>query len=281
MRFPSMKTARAGLAALSAFSALACSDSKASNQTYGELGNGTFSYTCVRDDALCADGELATTFPGQVATGSVFRVSFDAKNYDAQSRFDVAPASTGVIEKEADVLRAKAPGIVALLATRTSDGRVLDFVHLRVTDISHIRFSADRGTLDTIWQTGVTENVRARPVDDLDVDLAGGLGYDWTVSDPKKLHLARTSPTAVMGILPIAPGAATVSVTAGTRTDSFDVTISGHVVNPEPDAGTSVDGGSRDAGPRRDASPPLDSGGARGTDSGLPDAGPRDGGHHD
>jgi hypothetical protein len=258
------------LSPLVAVALLGCGHGLDQNQTAGELGNGAFRYLCVRDgDALCPNGGEASQFPERIATQGLFDVQFSAF-HGSDTAFDIIPVASGILEEENGLFRAKAPGTIALLAKRTSDGRVLDFVHLQVLDVSKIRIESNGTTPPLTWQTGVRQTLVPFPLDADGAVLAGGLDYDWTTSDPAVIRLELASPSATMELMPRRPGTATISVTGSGRTDSLSIAVEGEPLASDagapdsgvPDAGA-LDGSTRDGGTAVDGGPAIADGGGK------------------
>jgi len=252
--------------------ALGCGNHLHPDQTAGELGNGAFRYVCVGEgDALCPRGGRATNFPERVATTGVFDVEFEPYKTTDLSAFDIVTVASGVLEEDNNAFRAKAPGTVALLAKRTSDGRVIDFVHLEVLDVSKIRLESGGGLSPLLtWHTGEAQTLKSVPEDDAGSVLAGSVDYEWTTSDERIVRLERANPTADMELMPRAPGPVTISVTGGGHTDSLSVTVEGRALAPDGGAG---DASAPDGSTDRDAAPGDDGGGTAALEGGAsPDA---------
>lgn len=217
-------------------------------------------------DAQCGGKGDATNFPERVAEGGLFDVDYRPFSSKDVSAFDIATVSRGIIEEHDDVLIGAAPGLVAIVAKRTADGRILDFVHLRVVKAGGLRMTASGSSPRLTWHTGAVQTLRAVPLDGRGLVLAGALDYGWTTSDEAVVRLERQSPASEMELLPRAPGKATITVRANGATGSLDVTVEGTpVVDPplpgEGDGGAPLaDGGrpTRDAGNRAPDAEPGD-----------------------
>jgi hypothetical protein len=240
---------------LAVFSTLpSCGNRLEQSQTPGELGNGAFRYVCATEgDALCAVGEKATDFPERVATTSFFDVRFEPFGGSGAPRFEIVPAASGIIDEDSDILQAKAAGVVALLARSTSDGRVFDFIHIHVVDVAKIRLESGGVSPRLTWDTGKPQKLRAVPLDERGLVLAGGLSYEWETSDRAIVRVERANPAREMEFMPLSRGEATISVKAGARTEALVVTVQGKPIDLVPDAGSGStdDGGARDAAPSR------------------------------
>jgi hypothetical protein len=120
------------LAGLSA----ACNPVKA-DEKVGELGQGKFKYGCVEQgDAACNKGLSADAFPARIALGGRFRVTYERFDYPYPDSVVVSSGSDQYITAENGAFVAEKAGHGVLLAHRTSDSRVMDFVHLGLAPVT-------------------------------------------------------------------------------------------------------------------------------------------------
>jgi hypothetical protein len=168
----------------------------------------------------------------------LFDADFTENDERASGRFRLEAAAPGIIEAQNQRFVAQALGVVALLARRTSDGRILDFVHMEVGEVSSIRLDDDGSSPRLVWDTGDRHTLRAIPVDEDRAVLAGARDYFWTTSDATVVRLERASPAGVMDLFPLRAGRATITVEADTVSFALELTVEGRAVPPPTDAGT-------------------------------------------
>jgi hypothetical protein len=215
------------LAALALFGT-ACDVDPESNETPGELGEGVFKYECVdAQDEACDGAARASVFPTKVATNSSFDLSYD--QFDATSvgpAFVIEPVAEKIASTSGDGFRANAPGTTAFLARQTSDGALVDFVHLRVAAVASLSVVADdEPSLSTTLDVGESHLLLVSPQGEDDTTLAGSMKYTWTTSDDAVLSLGLVSEGREMEIVAEAPGSAELRVETGgvSKTIAFTV----------------------------------------------------------
>lgn len=202
----------------------------------GELGTGGFNYACTGwGDPVCEgrygdgawNGEpTGITMPVAIAVGGRFGVVFesdDARDFDPRT---VTAASPDVLETRTVGFQALAPGWVALLA-RDAAGDVVDLTHVQIVEPARLAVLGVPPTM-TLGQSADAEGqVRDRD----GVVLAGALDYDWEVDNSGVLRVvaADSDPDSIyddaVQIEAVAEGSATLTVTAGGLTESFEVTV--------------------------------------------------------
>jgi hypothetical protein len=237
-------TGTRALVAAACLTLLAC---QIGNERTGDLQQGAFHYVCVDDsDRLCQQGE-ASDFPDQVATGSRFALSAHALAFGtAEIDGEIVPASTRFVEPievaapgaAGYAFHARTPGVVAMLATRQSDGAIGDFTHVVVADISELRVDCGADTLEV----GVTVTCHVDP------GLAGALEYAWA-SDPTQLHVEADPGTASAKIWAMREGTVTLRVTVGNASTEIELVAkrmqsAGSTANTH--AATKIDAGADD-----------------------------------
>jgi hypothetical protein len=214
--------------AVTALFGTACDQDAEKNETPGELGKGVFRYLCVdTEDEACGGAEIASEFPNSVATNSSFDLAYDP--FDTQSvgsAFVIEPVAEKFASPTGDGFRAHTAGTTAFLARQTSDGALVDFVHLRISNVSSLEVvDADGSALATTLNVGEEHSLQVSALDADDSVLAGASSYAWTTSDPGVLSLGLVSDGREMEIGAVAPGTAELSVeTSGVaKTISFTV----------------------------------------------------------
>lgn len=215
--------------AVTALCGTACNDvDPESNETPGELGEGVFRYECVdAADEACDGATTASAFPTAVATNSSFDLAYDP--YDPSSvgsAFAIEPVAEKIASQSGDGFRAHAAGTTAFLARQTSDGALIDFVHLRVASVTSLSVLAvDDPSLSTTLDVGEAHLLLVSPVGEDDATLAGSMKYTWTTSDAAVLSLGLVSEGREMEIVAEAPGSAELRVETGgvSKTIAFTV----------------------------------------------------------
>lgn len=200
----------------------------------GELGQGTFEYSCVGPADPYCDCDEHPTFctggsasieaypnhqvPEAIAVGATFRVQFEAEHAYPEV-ISAAPAMLS----EGDELQALAPGEVGIMGLL--GGRVLDFMHLTLVTPTAVRVDRlDTGTgalTELHLEPGETAWLRALPMHGGRV-LHGHLPCSWS-----------TSHDTAIGLDTI-PGDNVVGLTAWvSTTDSMSVTVTlGELIVP-------------------------------------------------
>jgi hypothetical protein len=214
--------------AVTALCGTACDQDAKKNETPGELGKGVFRYLCVdTEDEACGGSETASEFPSAVATNSSFDLAYDP--FDTQSvgsAFVIEPVAEKIVSPTGDGFRAHTAGTTAFLARQTSDGALIDFVHLRVSNVAALEVvDAEGATLATSLDMGDELLLRVSPLDAEDSVLAGSTSYAWTTSDDSVLSLGLASDGRDMAIQAVAPGSAELRVEAGGIFESITFTV--------------------------------------------------------
>jgi hypothetical protein len=194
----------------------------------GELGQGVFIYECVNnDDPVCPDALMADTFPEQVATGSIFDVSFEQTAPDApQSAIEISSGSDTYISDLGTAFRANQAGWGVLLARRTVDGLTLDILHLTIVDLAEIEITQPNSDAPLIvMQADQEQELRATPMADNGMVLGGALDFTWTSSDASVVQPMLASPSAFMRIVAGIAGQATLTVEAEGQSAQLDITV--------------------------------------------------------
>lgn len=203
--------------------------SSAGSKIPGNLGNGTFSYTCVStEDPACAThssdpfittpSTTAETFPTTVAEGGRFKLAYDAKSSSQAGNPSIKPVSTVILDTsgvDGAILAARA-GRDGLVVRSSVDGLVYDFTFITVSPISSVAITGTDGTPPpaTITLTqGQTSTYIATALGPHDEMLAGSVDYAWSVDDPTLLTLGQGNPTAK------------IDVTAGSKTGTAHLTV--------------------------------------------------------
>ncbi len=229
--------AGAGGGALAVAIAVGCSP----NSTVGVLGNGQFRYLCGTSgtDSACDGIASDTDLPAAIAVGATFDVGYapNSSNHSGATvqgatGYEILAASPELAAATGTTLRALRTGYVALLAQRTGNANVDDFVHLRFEDIQSL--SAEPPSL--VLTPGETQTVRLSAFDALSAPLAGRIACEWTAtSGASNAVVTAIAPGASATVQGVAGGAATVHATCGAAGLDVTVTVSGP---PLADGGT-------------------------------------------
>lgn len=227
-----------------AFLALA-SCSSGPSEINGNLGNGTFSYTCVSsEDPACAtdDGDIftdtpsmtAAVFPTTVASGGRFKLAYQANDSRSAGNPDLRPVSQAILDSSGldGTIQAMRPGKDGLVVRSTVDSNVYDFTYITVSPISSV------GVIDKSGSTppaiisaasGDTLTYVASALGPHGEKLAGSVDYTWTVDDPTLLSLGEGNPIAKIDVT-IASTATSgqtghLTVTQGTLTQTLAIKV--------------------------------------------------------
>lgn len=180
---------------------LGCSDPDATG-TVGELGAGTFDYSCVANsDAACSSsGQIDSlsaardfgrrgTIPGAVAVGALFGLRFDDSEGDDIDAFRVVAASRDD-EPVSGQYAITQPGTSAFLALEDST-TVLDFALIEAREAVELRVwqGQDPTSLVTL-DVGESVHLSVTPLDENGRLLAGALPLRWEVMDASVAKLA-------------------------------------------------------------------------------------------
>jgi hypothetical protein len=200
--------------------------------TGGELSHGGFSYRCTSEgDPTCdvPDWEYALAeLPDTLAVGSRFGIEYSGQSAETESgasyAVTVVPASTYMAERSGSELVVKAPGHVALLAVAA--GSVADFVHIRAASPTVIVLEeSGAAVVAPTLAAGSSTSLRATLADADGQLLGGGASYTWTSSDEAVLLVGSSYGDNDATWTAVAPGVATVSVSALGLTRDFPVIV--------------------------------------------------------
>jgi hypothetical protein len=167
--------------------------------TLGELGEGTFRYTCVQTgDAVCNQSTAVDAFevqghlgiagqaPAAVAVGARFGLSYsgDTKTEDGELLLiETQPARPDEVSTVGGFV-IHSPGVHAFLA-RSPKGIVADFIHLTALQVGALDVWVDERRVQAFTiQVGAEEVLAVVPQDGTGISLAGALPYSWTVEGP-------------------------------------------------------------------------------------------------
>ncbi|MEO9232474.1 MAG: Ig-like domain-containing protein [Polyangiaceae bacterium] len=209
-----------------AFLALSSCGSSAS-EVNGNLGNGKFSYVCVNDDdPACASasstsgsaGMTAPIFPSVIASGAHFKLTYDATQSAEGGNpilKPVAPEYISALSADGSLVALK-PGKCALVARSSVSGLVYDFTEITISPISSFTVTDTSGTVPTSIQLPIDGSKRliAAALGPRNEQLAGGIDYTWTSSDPT-IASVDPSNTTVVDLTGNKVGSATLTVTEG------------------------------------------------------------------
>lgn len=244
-------------------------DGVSSGGVAGELGHGKFHYACVDDsDPTCPKSAVPGSFPGRVGIGGLFDVTFEEFNADGASRVRLASAAPFIIAEQSQHFHAETRGFAALLARRTSDGRIIDFVHVEAVTVSRLGVTSNGAPPPLVWKTGQRQVLTATAQDSVRGTLAGARGFTWSLGGSDLVRLERANPAAEMEFFPSAPGNVTITVATGDVHADLQIRVEGKpvLVPPPP---------SMDAGATPDASlPGIGDGGSPPRDAARDAAGP-------
>lgn len=226
-----------------AFLALS-SCSSGPSETNGNLGNGTFSYTCVSaQDPACAkdDGDIftdvpastAAIFPTTIANGGRFKLAYQANSNSKAGNATLRPVSPVILDTSGldGTVQALRPGKDALVARSSIDSLVFDFTYITVSPISAV------GVIDSTGATppatvktsaGDTLTYVATALGPHNEKLAGSVDYTWSVDDTTVLTLGEGNPVAKIDVEVAADATgktAHLTVTQGTLTQTFAIEV--------------------------------------------------------
>ena len=200
----------------------------------GELGRGWFIYRCidVQNDSACNNAAVPA-FPSTVAVGS--RISIGYQSNEEAEYIVVAGSSThlggGGISSGLEVLKNGPVGLMALDYNRD----VFDLIHLMARQIATIALSDDSQNnsasaynvmTDLELAVDETSAIKAFPLDESNLELAGSLSYSWSVADSDIVEISLSDSTGrTASIKGIAPGTTTVEVTVGGVDSELNVEV--------------------------------------------------------
>lgn len=223
-----MKTRTAGFLACAAAIAAGCDPG-----TEGELGRGDFVYTCPfgADDPVCSFAGDEQGVP-QVAVGGQLALRYESHDYGA---FRVEPASDRHVAAGVSSFTVGIAGPTGFFSVDW-DSDVYDLIHLWVRPIAtlDVRCEGWAGFSDSCgpelaMQAGETGDVEAFPLASDGQLLGGALGYSWESADPSVASVEPAGSGRAARILAGAPGATTLTVSAGGATASLGIVVGGGI----------------------------------------------------
>ena len=264
MHLPSSFAARRHRAVAPALLFLAACTPVGDSAVRGELGRGTFQYTCDSSTRDCADG-IAVDFPTRVAVGTRFGLSYEP--FEGTARLDaLEPSSPDLLEVRDYAWRALRPGTVGLMS-RPPQGELHDYTFVKLEQAAGVRFftapagqggtgtdAADPSTRSVAWhQLGdelvlgsqSTVALVAEPEGADGAALAGEPLLDFECDEPGIVNLIRPARRPAYFYLAAAgTGAVRCTLEALGAMQRVDITIEPDPYEePEPDAGSSADAG--------------------------------------
>lgn len=218
--------------------------------TLGELGEGVFRYNCVEDgDARCNETEAVSSFetsdtlgideelPVGIEVGARFDLTYVGDTFDDGELLviDVEPARNDLVTHAGGFV-IEVPGTFAFLARNGPKRRVVDFIHLEAMEPTSIDvWHREQRVTEVILAAGDTDAIAVVPVADGGISLAGAAAVTWESSDASTVALGpvgtteSTSDTEInedeIGIVAVAAGSATITVTRGDLSAQIDVTV--------------------------------------------------------
>jgi hypothetical protein len=246
----------AGLTICACYSS--CDDLPSSASTTGELGNGTFEYSCASlGDAVCEHGAVEQQFPDCIAVGGAFRLDYTLK--DLSDRDDEHPTSSLSVDSASATFfsldhgefTAEQPGRAALLAF--DNEKVVDFIHLDIVTPEAMEIVAldPEDSVEVLHlASGEAASFRVFPRTTQCAVLGGAVTAEAVSNHPV---VVATSVLDVVELRGDVPGTATVTVKLGELTQEIRVEVSGAPVRHHDDM-TSSDGGSSSGAAGSDSS---------------------------
>lgn len=222
--------------------ALACSSTSSGAKATGELGNGTFDYTCARaSDPVCAGGAVASNFPDCLMEGGEFEIDYTIEDLDELESYGtdfiyVKPASPTYFDG-VDALTAIKTGRAALVAY--ADDNVIDILHLAIVPPTSMSITnVDTTVLGPVVELEVGESLilSATANSSACAQAGGGLRVSSTSSDPGVVTVGGLDVVALSGI---AEGSATITVQMGPLTQDLEVRVGPAVSTTASDTETS------------------------------------------
>lgn len=191
-------------------------------QAAGELGNGTFAYTCAAlSDAACDESADALKASNLVAVGSRFGMTFKPRESVSPIRIEaVSPTllqRVGLSGNEFEVLGG---GYVGLMAKQGQ--RVLDITHLGLAPVASVAAEV-RAPGAGLFVAGdrvelaeyESAQLRVVPRDADGKDLRGALPCLWTASDESLLSFGDSATDNVVTLSPRGVGTTVAHVKLG------------------------------------------------------------------
>jgi len=206
----------------------------------GNLGNGTFNYTCVSsDDPACPQSSATvinetpttpTNFPPALASGAHFKVGYtpsDPTKGGNPALKPVAPEYISALSADGSLTALK-PGKDSLVARSSVDGLVYDFTVINVLPISSLAVTSVDGQPipgDVTLNLGSTTSYLATALGPHDEKLAGAVDYTWSSNNPSVVKIEQGNPTAHVDLDALSNGSAVLTVTQGSLTITIPITV--------------------------------------------------------
>jgi len=210
----------------------------------GNLGNGTFSYTCVSsEDPACAtdDGNIFTStpsttaavFPTTVASGGRFKLAYDPNSSSQAGNPTLTPVSPAILDPSGldGAITALRPGKDGLVVRSSVDGLVFDFTYITVSPISSVGVTDTSGLAPPATikpSAGDKLTYVATALGPHSEKLAGSVDYTWSVDDTSVLTLGEGNPIAKIDVTVASDAAgktAHLTVTQGTLTQVLTIEV--------------------------------------------------------
>ena len=210
--------------------------------TSGELGNGTFFYSCADDsDPVCDDGQSDFPYNQSFAVGSSFSLFYREASGSSASIESSAPDR---LRESGSVLMAERPGTVAVMAS--SGGRMIDLLHVHIAEMEELRLDTPSGTVVAgldLENDALTMDIgdrlilRAIPVDGDGEELVGALPMEWVSGNLAVVSFEGSSRDNDVEIVAERAGLAQIFVDMGELSRTLSVTVTGE---PLPENVTAV-----------------------------------------
>jgi len=219
--------------------------------TSGELGNGSFQYTCeTLSDPACDVESSEPVIPTRLAVGARFHLEFQATE-GGSTRVESAGLSlVSPSETFGETFESHRSGTVALMARRGEE--YVDIIHIDIAEPDHVQIDhiIDGGTItddeisEVTFPAGQTATLRAYPVDEGGRLLSGALPCEWTSADPSIADINSPTEDNQATLEAFAEGTTTVQVVLGDHTVEVQVTISAGGTGGDGGGGAGGGGGS-------------------------------------
>lgn len=207
------------------FGLASCLDGSDSSgpSTPGELPGGRFIYVCAGgQDAFCRDGETAEKFPNRFATEGHFALRYAD---DDGSIADVRAASGDVISQNGDIFTPHKAGAAAVWAVGKR-GQTVNLLHLEVADIHEAVVVHEDNKIDSISiEAGETRTLRGEAHDLFDLNLAGSLPYQWSITDESVARLVTAADDNDVEIEAVGEGVTTLRMEVAGVSQEIEVRV--------------------------------------------------------
>jgi hypothetical protein len=199
--------------------------------TEGELGHGTFDYSCTADEDTACWGTVTgpTSVPGRIVVGGLFALSYEPKegtsNHSVKAASDRGASGSGAIQLLED-------GIQSMLATDLTTDEVADFLNVEGVHAADLFVSETEGSsgpaLASINMDDTPTTYYVRPVDKSGNTLPGALSYSWSIDDQGIAMLdVDAGNSAEAMITPQSDGSTTLTITGGPVEVTFSLRVEG------------------------------------------------------